>query len=121
MEANGPAGGDKKNKLHDTSEFFDFTSDNGYFLCDKFFIPEEVLALILSFVPVNELVFNCRRICKSWCGIIDTLVWRIKLRRINYPVNKLINELPWFTCFWIIKKQPLNRNLLRNNCGQGKS
>lgn len=114
----GPSESVNNNPLQETSEMFEINSDNGYFLCNKYFIPEEVLALILSHVPPKDLVFNCRRVCKYWCNIIDSLVWRIKLKRINVPPNKII-ELPWFACFWIVTKQPLGRNLIRNSCGEG--
>lgn len=97
---------------------FDVNNENGYVLCKKYCIPEEILALILSHVPAKKLVFDCRRICKYWCNVIDSLVWRIKLKRMKIPPNKVV-ELPWYNCFWIVIKTPLDRNLVKNNCGQG--
>lgn len=115
----GPSLSVHNNLPRKESEMFDINDENGYLLCEKYLIPEEVLSIILSHLPPKELVFSGRRVCKYWCNVIDSLVWKLKLQRINVPPSK-VNDLPWYVCYWILHKAPLGKNLVRNNCGQGK-
>lgn len=98
-------------------ELFEVADDNGYIFCKRYCIPEEILSIILSYVEPKNLVFDCRRVCKTWCNVIDSQVWRLKFQRINYIVPK-VQELPWFACYWIFTKKTLNRNLIKNGCGE---
>ena len=102
-----------------TSRSFSVYDDNGCIFLEKYYFPEEVLSIILSYVQPKDLVFTCRNVCKIWCNLIDSQVWRILFTRKNLSLNK-IQELPWFVCYWMVNKNPFNRNLIKNGCGQGK-
>lgn len=108
----------KKPKMANTHRSYKITDDNGCIFYSKYYIPEEILSIILSYVPPKDLVFSCRRVCKYWCNVVDTQVWRILFGRENLSVSK-VRELPWFACYWIIKNNPFDRNLVKNGCGQG--
>lgn len=99
------------------SELFDVADDNGYIL-QNHYIPEEILSIILSYVPPKDLVFLCRLVCKNWCNIIDSQVWRLKLGKNKALIQK-IHDIPWFACYWISTKDTIDRNLIKNGCGQG--
>lgn len=96
---------------------YNITDENGRILFEKYYVPEEVLSLILSYVPPKDLVFTCRSVCKYWCNVVDNQVWRILFRKVSMTVQ--VRELPWFVCYWIILKNPFGRNLVKNSCGQG--
>ena len=59
-------------------------------------IPPEMLGLILSYVDIPTLRWNCRRVCQSWKSIINESVWKIIAERnfnrrfVNYYFNILI-------------------------------
>lgn len=90
------------------------------------FLPEEIVSYILSYVPLKSLI-ECRRVCKTWKYIIDENVWKILTRsanklqsfsKISYGERMALN-LPSYVYYAIFTKDPFERNLVRNNCGQG--
>ncbi|XP_075212144.1 F-box only protein 44-like isoform X2 [Lycorma delicatula] len=94
----------------------------------EFYIPEEILALILSYVDLEDLIFKCRLVCHSWKRIIEDVAVRHKAERdcasklktavlSNTDLKKKV-ILPWYLYYWICKKKIFGRNLLKNNCGQ---
>lgn len=99
-------------------DYFDIEGVNGYILHDKY-IPEEIILLILSYVDPKSVLHNCRRVCKLWCNIIDRDVWRLKCERKKIDIRKP-NDLPWFVYFFLCTKEFLNRNLIKNACGEGE-
>lgn len=102
------------------SKLFQIKNDNGYIFNEFYSDQEKTLAIILSYVEPEDLVSNCRRVCKAWCNVIDTHVWKLKCKKNYYDVEK-IQDLPWYAYYWIFKKKLLwNRNLIKNGCGQGK-
>lgn len=110
----------KKEMVNIRKKLFKVKSNNGHIFNDKYFFPQEILSLILSYMEPKDLVFNCRRVCKNWCNIIDSEVWKLQLERNNFNVTKT-HEFKWVYYYWILsKKHVFNRNLVKNNCGQGK-
>ena len=102
--------------------------DNGLVL-KSCFMPEEVLIRILSFVDPHSLV-RFRFVCKIWRDIIEySEVWKLMILRSNVASlsnctaserKKLTSNYPWYLNYWISVDTPFEKNLLRNNCGQGK-
>lgn len=94
---------------------------------EDFYVPEEIIAHILSFVDFDSLVFGCRLVCHSWKNIVDNLALREKAERecalelekaVREPVSKKL-ILPWYINY-LCHKKLLGRNLLKNNCGKDK-
>ncbi|KAM3911239.1 F-box only protein 27-like [Leptodactylus fuscus] len=80
--------------------------------------PDEILLMVLSFVPERDLILNGRLVNKRVKHLIDSpSVWRIKCERENWKEILLAAEL----CpkIWQIAcvRKPFSRNLLRNPCG----
>ncbi len=103
--------------------------DNGLIL-NAVFIPEEVLCNILSFVDAHSLVHSCRLVCQIWRNSIDNDVWKSKVRRLTKDklssfsklsmTERLRLRLPWLLYYSIFSRDPFEKNLLKNNCGQGE-
>lgn len=96
-------------------------------LFQSHYIPEEVVALILSYVDTKSLVFRCRRVCKLWKYLIDEDVWKIRLRTATQRSlsklslkEKMNLKFPWYVYYSIFDSDPFEKNLLKNHCGQGK-
>lgn len=89
----------------------------------EFFIPEEILVLILSYVDVEDLIFSCRLVCHSWNRIIQNLALRMKAEREHAESSKNVGkkkcDRPWYVYYWICKKNIFGRNLLNNNSDKG--
>lgn len=105
------------------SQQHDFINmENNGLMLNLCFIPEEIVAFILSFLDAKTLVSSCRLVCKQWQTIIDDLVWKIKIRNAKIECLKKLHslrlKLSWQESFLIFSKQPFGRNLLQNNCGQ---
>lgn len=100
---------------------FDVTDFNGGCLFSQDYSESvKLLKIFLSYVEPKDLVFNCRRVCKTWCNVIDEFVLKRKCEKDNYDVKN--KDLPWFACYWILVKKNLwNRNLIKNGCGECKS
>lgn len=111
---------EKKEMVELREDLFEVTDNNGYIFNKQYFFPEELLSLILSYVEPQDLVFNCRRVCKNWCNTIDSQVWKLQLDRNNFEVRKS-HELRWVYHYWILsKKNVFNRDLVKNSCGEGR-
>lgn len=97
-------------------------------------LPDEMVVLTLKQVDVDTLL-ACRLVCKNWHVLIDTYVFQEKAAQQNEFVNNGRGyysfsqidqndikrlDLPWYVFRTICKHDPFNRNLLQNNCGQGK-
>lgn len=84
----------------------------------KFFIPEEILTLILSYVNVEDLILKCRLVCRSWNWIIQNVALRNKAERERAANLKKEGKkkciLPWYIYYWICKKNIFGRNLLNS-------
>ncbi|XP_071440805.1 F-box only protein 6-like [Hetaerina americana] len=95
--------------------------ENGLFL-SSYYIPEEVLGHILSFVDSQALVFSCRFVCHNWKCLVDSLALKWRAERIGFKNLKenpgLLCKLNWIDYYWLTHKLPFECNLLKNNCGQ---
>ncbi|XP_035215606.1 F-box only protein 27-like isoform X2 [Stegodyphus dumicola] len=89
--------------------------------CEEFSIPDDLLVDVLSFVPHQDLIQNCRSVCKQWRDIIDGHgVWKIKCERERKTVPSLkLRNLPVHYYQLIYLFNPYGRNLIRNPCGEG--
>lgn len=99
-----------------TRVIFDEKGDNGLILCDKY-IPAELLVEI--FCNSNlETLLNCQLVCKRWKMLMQSYVWR-KRAEITlgkpFPRNE---DIPWNVFYFICKKKPFERNLLKNHSGE---
>ncbi|XP_062454294.1 F-box only protein 27-like [Rhea pennata] len=84
--------------------------------------PDEVLVLILSWVPARTLVTRCRLVCRRWRAVADDpAVWRLRLERAGRSACLRAARLspPPAAAAWarLCVLRPLDRNLLRNPCG----
>ncbi|XP_023965573.3 F-box only protein 17-like [Chrysemys picta bellii] len=84
-------------------------------------LPDELLALILSWVPGRALVTRCRLVCRRWRDLIDgPTVWRLQGER--WPrlgailVAARLCPSPQWSRIGLL--EPFGRNLVRNPCGQ---
>ncbi|CAH1232993.1 FBXO6 [Branchiostoma lanceolatum] len=80
--------------------------------------PEEVLVLVLSFLPAKELVLTARLVCKDWKDTVDRpTIWRKKCLREGRFVARLMGPQPtdWRTFYF---KNPYRRNLVKNPSGE---
>ncbi|XP_039366524.1 F-box only protein 17-like [Mauremys reevesii] len=84
-------------------------------------LPDELLALILSWVPGRALLTRCRPVCRRWRDLIDgPTVWRLQGERrpglgATLAAARLCPPPRWSR---ICLLEPFGRNLLRNPCGQ---
>ncbi|KAM9323936.1 F-box only protein 27-like [Gastrophryne carolinensis] len=82
-------------------------------------LPDEVLLVILSYVPEKDLLLHCRSVSRRWKDLVDSsTVWRLKCEhdgRTEILRAALCPDLSWQKVY--IKK-PFSRNLLRNPCGK---
>ncbi|XP_075773336.1 F-box only protein 27 [Pelodiscus sinensis] len=84
-------------------------------------LPDELLALILSWVPGRALVTRCRLVCRRWRALIDgPTVWRLQGERLPgmraaLAAARLCPPPRWSH---LCLREPFGRNLLRNPCGQ---
>ncbi|XP_073405153.1 F-box only protein 17-like [Dendrobates tinctorius] len=81
--------------------------------------PEEILLLILSFVPAQDLVLRCRLVSRRWKHLVDSpSVWRIKCEREHKKEILLMAEkCRSFAWPKVYVMSPFSRNLLRNPFG----
>ncbi|PSN50324.1 hypothetical protein C0J52_10124 [Blattella germanica] len=114
----------QSNSLQSSSEASSSEISNGS-LPEPFdhYIPEEVLIHILSYVSAKSLI-KLRLVCRLWKQLIDKEVWRLKVARRDYTSLNSVSpkqKLPWYVYYWICLKDPFEKNLLRNHCGQVRS
>ncbi|KAG8182280.1 hypothetical protein JTE90_029352 [Oedothorax gibbosus] len=81
---------------------------------------DDVLVHILSFMSVEDLIFNCRFVCKEWKEIIDgNGLWKIKCKRENRCIpSAILNPIPQHYYRKIYIFNPFGRNLVYNPCGK---
>ncbi|XP_044731266.1 F-box only protein 44-like [Chrysoperla carnea] len=53
-------------------------TNNGLILNNQYYLPAEILSLILTKVDVTTLSKHCTLVCKQWNGIIKENVWKLK-------------------------------------------
>ncbi|XP_060640595.2 F-box only protein 27-like isoform X1 [Anolis sagrei] len=88
---------------------------------DLKYLPDELLLLILSWVPGRSLVRECRLVCRKWRDLIDKpTLWRLKCQRD--PLSKAAveavqgaSQIDWRR---ISILRPFGRNLIKNPCGK---
>lgn len=105
--------------------------ENNGLVLDSHFLPTEVIALILSYVPPSDLKHTCRFVCKIWNELITddvSDVWKFKTRRSRNKtllrfsdIERMRLKFPWYVWYSIHRFNPFVKNLLRNNCGQSES
>ncbi|XP_068106709.1 F-box only protein 27 isoform X2 [Hyperolius riggenbachi] len=81
--------------------------------------PDDILLLILSYVPAEDLMNSCRLVNQRWKELVDSpTVWRLKCENEGVAnirqVAEMCYDVPWQTVSW---GRPFSRNLLRNPCG----
>ncbi|XP_066560065.1 F-box only protein 2 isoform X2 [Amia ocellicauda] len=82
-------------------------------------LPEEILQLILSYVPARNLLQDCQRVCKALHAVIGThSFWIFKCEEERLIPRFSGKYLPLnFNWKRFCMKEPFNRNLIRNPCG----
>ncbi|XP_044744864.1 F-box only protein 6-like [Coccinella septempunctata] len=98
---------------------FNFPDDdleNGLYL-SNIYLPEEIIIHILSFVSIRDIL-KLRLVCKKWYNLLKThSLWSTIFLRIG---RKSPRQLPWYVCYKCLDNSILDKNLLKNNCGQEK-
>lgn len=97
-------------------------------------LPDEMFIHILISIDAKTLL-DFRLVCKRWQELIETFVYQEKAVLENKFVNNGQGyssfsqigsndirkiELSWYVFYVINKYDPLNRNLIKNHCGQGR-
>ncbi|XP_034934476.1 F-box only protein 6-like [Chelonus insularis] len=108
--------GQLQNATSSTRVAYDENGNNGFVLCDKY-IPEELLAELLCYVDYKSLL-NCQIVCKRWKVLIQEYVWRKKAEMIFGQSLQCIKDMPWPVYYVICKKNPFDKNLVKNHSGQ---
>ncbi|KAG8448881.1 hypothetical protein GDO86_015814 [Hymenochirus boettgeri] len=82
--------------------------------------PDDILIVILSFVPARDLVRNCRRVNRHWRHLVDSpTLWRNKCERewSSEPFRGALG-VPNMNWQRASVKSPFSRNLIKNPCGK---
>lgn len=99
-------------QFHDEFLLEDF---NNGFVLKSYFIPEEILINILTFIEPERLL-NLSLVCKSWCNIIKSSnIWR-NIYEKKHP-NKSAPKLPWYAFYSYFTTDNFV-NLIRNGNGE---
>ncbi|XP_077788523.1 F-box only protein 27-like isoform X2 [Podarcis muralis] len=83
-------------------------------------LPEELLELILSWVPARTLVTRCRLVCCRWRDLIDRpTVWKLQWERDPrmHDAIEAAQRCPRMDCSRVGVLRPFGRNLIKNPCG----
>uniref|UniRef100_H9GI38 Uncharacterized protein n=1 Tax=Anolis carolinensis TaxID=28377 RepID=H9GI38_ANOCA len=91
---------------------------------DLKYLPDELLLLILSWVPGRGLVRQCRLVCRKWRDLIDKpTLWRLQCERdpLAKPAVEAAalgsSHIDWCR---ISILRPFGRNLIKNPCGKNQ-
>ncbi|XP_053328340.1 F-box only protein 27 isoform X1 [Spea bombifrons] len=82
-------------------------------------LPDDLLLLILSYLPPRELAAPCRAVSRRWKRLVDSpFLWRLKCERECradvLEASRTCTSFPWPR---VCLKKPFTRNLLRNPFG----
>ncbi|XP_044730084.1 F-box only protein 44-like isoform X2 [Chrysoperla carnea] len=96
--------------------------NNGLLFINEYFIPPEILSLILSNVDVKNLYKHCTLVCKLWNDIIKSCVWKLKCDRqlLKTDHSQLFRQKqhPHYVYQALcVFKQSFYTNLIQNACG----
>jgi hypothetical protein len=95
-------------------DVFPVDSYNGLYLNNVYF-PEEIVAIILSFVDPKDLL-RTALVCKRWCNIIKSdPFWATVYNRHFYKKPK---KLPWYVYYCALTTNYFDQNLIKNGNGQ---
>lgn len=92
-------------------------------------LPEELLVLVLSWVPGRTLVRRGRLVCRRWRALIDApTLWKLKWAREPSPSGRdllqtalrVARRTPRVEWGRLGVLKPFGRNLIRNPCGTGE-
>lgn len=86
-------------------------------------LPNEVLALILSWLPPEMLATRCRLACRRWRDLVDgPAAWQLQWRRepSMRAALEAVGRFPRLDWRRLGVLRPLGRNLVRNPCGTGR-
>ncbi|XP_062888943.1 F-box only protein 6-like [Mobula hypostoma] len=78
---------------------------------------EDVLMVLLSYIPARELVLTCRLVCRAWKELIDKVhIWkRMCIRDGYFKRDWDISPEDWKKLYFF---RPFQRNLLKNPCAE---
>ncbi|XP_043283286.1 F-box only protein 6-like isoform X2 [Venturia canescens] len=94
----------------------DEDGNNGLILGEKY-LPQELITEILCWVDHKSLL-SSQLVCKRWKALMETYVWRKKAELTLGRSLKMLKNVPWQLFYVICKKQPFDRNLLKNHSGE---
>lgn len=97
---------------------FDEKGNNGFTICGRD-IPAELLAEIFCRADLKTLL-NCQLVCKRWWIVIQNYIWRKKAELTLGKPFPRHEEMPWHVFYFICKRKPFERNLLKNHSGEQK-
>ncbi|XP_072887834.1 F-box only protein 6-like [Hemitrygon akajei] len=74
---------------------------------------EDVLVVLLSYVPARELVLTCRLVCRAWKELVDKVhIWkRMCIREGYFKRDWDVFPQDWKKFYFL---HPFKRNLLKN-------
>nr|XP_020637672.1 F-box only protein 44-like [Pogona vitticeps] len=75
-------------------------------------LPEHILVDVLTRIPAEDLILNCRLVCSRWRDLVDwPVLWKRRLRRHGRDLSAWGSDLYYIFCH-------LEKNLLKNPCGE---
>uniref|UniRef100_V5GSZ5 F-box only protein n=1 Tax=Anoplophora glabripennis TaxID=217634 RepID=V5GSZ5_ANOGL len=99
------------NKFQFMSPFEDDSTNGLYF--NDIYLPEEIIANILSHVPPKD-VLKLTRVCKKWCNIVKSENFWMHVYNRHHSKAK---KLPWYVYYCYFTTNNFE-NLLKNGNGQ---
>ncbi|XP_011633069.1 F-box only protein 44-like isoform X2 [Pogonomyrmex barbatus] len=94
---------------------FDVEGDNGLMLYNRY-LPVELLVEIFCRADCKTLL-TCQLVCKRWQMMIQKYVWHKKAEQTLGKAFPWHEDVPWSVFYFICKKQPYERNLMKNHSG----
>ncbi|XP_051895224.1 F-box only protein 6-like [Pristis pectinata] len=78
---------------------------------------EDILMVLLSYIPARELILTCRLVCRAWKELVDGVhIWkRMCLREGYFKRGWDIFPEDWMRFYFF---HPLMKNLLKNPCAE---
>ncbi|XP_027738344.1 F-box only protein 6-like [Empidonax traillii] len=82
-------------------------------------LPEDVLVQLLSLLPAQDLLRNCRLVCSQWRYVVDlNTLWKRKCQRDGFYEQSLDRNVSDWRVFYMLCR--LKRNLIKNPCAEEK-
>lgn len=101
------------------NEWIDEEDNNGLILCNKYFIPKELILKIMCYYADEKVLLDCQQVCKCWNILMVDYVWRKKAEiKSGIKFSTSDYNLNWKDYYLIYSKDLFTKNLLKNSSGE---